>query len=150
MDGILDINDIHGILPHRYPFLMVDRVIELEPRKRAVGIKNVTINEQFFVGHFPGQPVMPGVLQIEAMAQLAGALLMQELEGNEKLPFLMSIDKVKFRKAVIPGDQLVLEAEATKLGNNRGEVQTRAKVDGKVVAEAQIRFMLVDASAKIE
>lgn len=150
MDGILDINDIHGILPHRYPFLMVDRVIELEPRKRAVGIKNVTINEQFFMGHFPGQPVMPGVLQIEAMAQLAGALLMQELEGNDKLPFLMSIDKVKFRKAVIPGDQLVLEAEATKLGNNRGEVRTCAKVDGKVVAEAQIRFMLVDASARVE
>jgi len=144
----LDINQIQKILPHRYPFLMVDRVIELEQRKRAVGVKNVTINEPFFMGHFPGQPVMPGVLQIEAMAQLAGALLMKDLEGSEKLPFLMSIDKVKFRKAVVPGDQLVLEAEATNLGTNRGEVKTCAKVDGKVVAEAQIRFMLVDAATK--
>ena len=142
---MLDINQIQKILPHRYPFLMIDRVIELEPRKRAVGIKNVTVNEQFFEGHFPGQPVMPGVLQIEAMAQLAGALLMKEFEDDNKLPFLMSIDKVKFRKAVVPGDQLVLEAEATKLGNNRGEVHTWARVDGKVVAQAQIRFMLVEA-----
>ncbi len=148
MSEVLDINQIQNILPHRYPFLMVDRVTELEPKKRAVGIKNVTINEPFFQGHFPNQPVMPGVLQIEAMAQLAGALLMQELEEHDKLPFLMSIDKVKFRKAVVPGDQLVLEAEATKLGNNRGEVKTSAKVDGKIVAEAQIRFMLVDANPK--
>jgi UDP-N-acetylglucosamine acyltransferase len=147
---VLDINQIQKILPHRYPFLLIDRVVEFEPRKRAVGIKNVSINEEFFVGHFPGQPVMPGVLQIEAMAQLAGTLLMQELEGDSKLPFLMSIDKVKFRRAVVPGDQLVLEAEATKLGTNRGEVHTRAKVDGKVVAEAQIRFMLVDADPDAE
>lgn len=148
MGKVLDVNQIQRILPHRYPFLMVDRVTELEPRKRAVGIKNVTINEPFFQGHFPSQPVMPGVLQVEAMAQLAGALLMQELEENDKLPFLMSIDKVKFRRAVVPGDQLVLEAEATKLGSNRGEVKTCAKVDGKVVAEAQIRFMLVDANPR--
>jgi UDP-N-acetylglucosamine acyltransferase len=146
LDPVLDVNQIQKILPHRYPFLMVDRVIELVPRKRAVGIKNVTINEGFFTGHFPGQPVMPGVLQIEAMAQLAGALLMQDLEGSNKLPFLMSIDKVKFRRAVVPGDQLLLEAQAVKLGNSRGEVHTWAKVDGNVVAEARIRFMLVDAA----
>lgn len=147
MEGILDINQIKKILPHRYPFLMVDRVIELEERKRAVGLKNVTVNEPFFNGHFPGQPVMPGVLQVEAMAQLAGALLMKDLQDSKKLPFLMSIDNVKFRRAVVPGDQLVLEAEATKLGSNRGEVQTYAKVEGKVVAQAQIRFMLVEAES---
>ena len=148
MEGVLDINQIKKILPHRYPFLMVDRVVELEEGKRAVGIKNVTINEPFFLGHFPEQPVMPGVLQIEAMAQLAGALLMKDLKESRKLPFLMAVNNVKFRKAVVPGDQLVLEAEATKLGTNRGEVQTYAKVDGKVVAQAQIRFMLVDAEPK--
>jgi len=148
LEGVLDINQIKKILPHRYPFLMVDRVVELEEGKRAVGIKNVTINEPFFLGHFPEQPVMPGVLQIEAMAQLAGALLMKDLKESRKLPFLMAVNNVKFRKAVVPGDQLVLEAEATKLGTNRGEVQTYAKVDGKVVAQAQIRFMLVDAEPK--
>jgi len=143
LEPVLDIKEIWKILPHRFPFLLVDRVVELEPRKRAVGYKNCTVNEEFFQGHFPGEPVMPGVLQIEAMAQLAGVLMLKGLEEDGKLPFLMSIDNVKFRKAVIPGDQLVLEAQATKIGSNRGEVKTWAKVDGKVVAEAQIRFMLV-------
>ena len=141
---MLDINQIQKILPHRYPFLMVDRVVELEPRKRAVGIKNVTVNEEFFNGHFPGQPVMPGVLQIEAMAQLAGALLMQELEEHNKLPFLMSIDKVKFRKAVVPGDQLVLEADSLRLRGSVGAVRARARVGGQIVAQAEIRFAVVD------
>ena len=145
---MLDINQIQNILPHRYPFLMIDRVLEVEAGKRAVGMKNVSVNEEFFQGHFPGQPVMPGVLQIEAMAQLAGALLLKDLGGDGKLPFLMAIDKVKFRKAVVPGDQLILEAEIVRVRDRSGEVKTRALVDGKVVAEAQIRFMLVDKRQK--
>jgi beta-hydroxyacyl-ACP dehydratase FabZ len=145
---MLDINQIQKILPHRYPFLMLDRVIEVESGKRAVGVKNVSINEEYFQGHFPGQPVMPGVLQIEAMAQLAGALLLKDIGGDGKLPFLMAIDKVKFRKAVVPGDQLIIEAETVRVRDRSGEVKTRALVDGKVVAEAQIRFMLVDKKQK--
>ena len=139
-----DIEGIRKALPLRYPYLMIDRIIE-EGDGRIVAIKNVTIDEPFFQGHFPGEPVMPGVLQIEAMAQLAGALMLKGVEEDGKLPFLMSIDNVKFRKTVAPGDQLMLEAEATKIGANRGEVKTWARVEGRVVAEAQIRFMLVDA-----
>ena len=150
MEPVMDIKEIWEILPHRYPFLLVDRVIEHEPRKRAVGYKNCSINEEFFQGHFPGEPVMPGVLQIEAMAQLAGALMLKGVEEDGKLPFLMSIDNVKFRKTVAPGDQLMLEAEATKIGANRGEVKTWARVEGRVVAEAQIRFMLVKRDAEDE
>ena len=110
-----------------------------------MGLKNVTFNEEFFQGHFPGQPVMPGVLQIEAMAQLAGILLMRSTADVNKLAYILSIDNAKFRKTVVPGDQLILEAELKKLRSNSGEVQARAAVDGKTVAEALIRFMIVDA-----
>jgi len=140
----LDSIDIQKILPHRYPFLLVDRIIEIEVDKKAVGIKNVTMNEQFFTGHFPGRPVMPGVLIVEAMAQVAGVLLLNKKENMGKYAYFMSLDNVKFRKTVIPGDQLRLEVEVTKLKSRTGQVYTRALVDGVVVAEADLMFALVD------
>ncbi len=117
---------IRRILPHRYPFLLVDRVLEVEGFQRAVGIKNVTLNEPFFQGHYPDEPIMPGVLIVEAMAQLAGILLLRKLELTGKVPVLLSIDRVKFRRAVVPGDQLRLEAETIRLSGGRGRVRCRA------------------------
>lgn len=140
----LGIGEIMNLLPHRYPFLMVDRVIELDGFKRAVAIKNVSINEPYFQGHWPGQPVMPGVLQLEAMAQLAGVLLLRKLENTGKLAVLWSIDKVKMRGAVVPGDQLRIEVETLRLKPSVGHVQARCKVAGKLVAEAQLKFTLVE------
>lgn len=141
----LDAIDIQKILPHRYPFLLVDKIIEIEPDKRAVGIKNITINEQFFTGHFPGRPVMPGVLIIEAMAQTAGILLLNKKENIGKYAYFMSLDNVKFRKTVVPGDQLRLEVEVVKLRSKTGQVHTKALVDGSVVSEADLMFALVEA-----
>jgi len=143
-ETVLDVREIMKTLPHRYPFLLIDRVISSDGWKRAVGIKNVTINEPFFNGHFPGRPIMPGVLQLEAMAQLAGALLMRKAENHGKLAVLLSMDKVKLRKTVVPGDQLRIEAETLKLKSRTGEVFARALVDEKLVAEAYLKFMLVD------
>lgn len=144
-DTGLDIREIFNLLPHRYPFLLIDRVIELDGFKRAVAIKNVTINEPFFQGHWPGQPIMPGVLQLEAMAQLAGVLLLRKLENTGKLAVLWSIDRVKLRGAVVPGDQLRLEVDTIRLKPTLGHVQARGKVAGKLVAEAQLKFTLIDA-----
>ena len=141
----MDIREIASLLPHRYPFLLVDRVLELEGYRRAVGIKNVTVNEPFFSGHFPGQPIMPGVLILEAMAQLAGTLLLRRMENTGKLPMLWAIDKVKLRRSVVPGDQLRLEVEATKVRDTIGKVDCVAKVNQDVAAEAQMTFTLVDA-----
>ena len=141
----LDAIDIQKILPHRYPFLLVDKIIEIESDKKAVGIKNVTINEEFFTGHFPGRPVMPGVLIVEAMAQTAGVLLLNKKENMGKYAYFMSLDNVKFRKTVVPGDQLRLEVEVVKLKSKTGQVHTRALVDGSVVSEADLMFALVDA-----
>ncbi len=142
----MDIREILNLLPHRYPFLLIDRVIELEGYRRAVGVKNVTINEPFFQGHWPGQPIMPGVLILEAMAQLAGVLLLRRLENTGKLAVLWSIDRVKLRRSVIPGDQLRIEIEATKVRDTIGQVQARAKVGDKMAAEAVLTFTLIDAS----
>jgi len=143
--NVLDASDIQKILPHRYPFLLVDKIIEIEPEKRAVGIKSVTINEEFFTGHFPGRPVMPGVLIIEAMAQVAGILMLSTRENVGKMAYFMSLDKAKFRKTVLPGDQLRLEVNVVKLKSKIGQVHTRALVDGQVVSEADLMFALVDA-----
>lgn len=138
----LDIEAIKGILPHRQPFLFVDRIISLEKGKRAVGIKNVSINDYFFKGHFPGKPVMPGVLILEAMAQVGGVMVLSLEENRGKLAFFMAADNIKFRKTVIPGDQLIFEVEAVKVKSKTGQVTGKAMVDGKVVAEADILFVL--------
>jgi len=142
---VLDIRGIMRLLPHRYPFLMVDRILETEGDERAVGIKNVTINEPYFLGHYPTQPIMPGVMILEAMAQMSGILLSRRLEHAGKAAVLLSMDRVKMRRPVRPGDQLVLEAEALRVRPRTGHCACRALVAGEVVAEAEIKFMLVDA-----
>ena len=141
----MDAVQLRRVLPHRYPFLLVDRVVEMDADRRAVGIKNVSINEPFFQGHFPTQPIMPGVLIIEAMAQLSGILLAQKLEHTGKVAVLLSMDNVKFRKAVLPGDQLVLEARTVRVKARTGHVRCTAAVGENLVAQAEIKFMMVDA-----
>lgn len=141
----MDAVALRRVLPHRYPFLLVDRVVEMDADRRAVGIKNVSINEPFFQGHFPTQPIMPGVLIIEAMAQLSGILLAQKLEHTGKVAVLLSMDHVKFRKAVLPGDQLVLEARTVRVKSRTGHVRCTASVGESLVAQAEIKFMMVDA-----
>jgi len=137
---MLDINQIMKILPHRHPFLMVDRILEIEVGKRIVGLKNVTVNEPFFTGHFPGHPVMPGVLIIEAMAQVAGILAYQSDESvRDKVTYFVGIDNAKFRKPVMPGDQLRFEIEATGCKRGIWIFNAKAYVDGKVVAEAELK-----------
>ena len=141
----LDYAAIERILPHRYPFLLVDRIIEIEGDKRIVGIKNVTINEPFFQGHFPGHPIMPGVLIIEAMAQVGGMLLMDELqEPPPKVVYFMALDNVKFRKPVVPGDQLRSEVEILQLRGRNCRLKGVAYVYGQVVAEAEMLARVVD------
>jgi len=143
-DAILDIRQISKILPHRYPFLLVDKVIEIDGDTRIKAIKNVSFNEQFFQGHFPGTPIMPGVLIVEAMAQVSGLLFAQRLEHTGKLAVLLSMDNVKLRKSVVPGDQLILIAETMRLRKRTAQCRCKAMVGDAVVAEAQIKFMLID------
>ena len=133
----MDVGEIKQILPHRYPFLMVDRVIEWEENKRAVGIKNVTVNEEFFQGHFPQQPIMPGMLQVEALAQLAGILLFRNQKDDDTLGFFRTVDKVKFRRQVVPGDQLRLEVQVVRRRGHIAQFSGQALVDGKVAVEAE-------------
>jgi UDP-3-O-[3-hydroxymyristoyl] N-acetylglucosamine deacetylase/3-hydroxyacyl-[acyl-carrier-protein] dehydratase len=144
-DAVLDIRRIQRILPHRYPMLLIDRVLEVVGDQKAVGVKNVTFNDIFFQGHYPGTPIMPGVLIVEAMAQLGGILLSQKLEHTGKLAVLISMDKVKIRQSVVPGDQLVLEAVTVRVKSRIGHVRCKALVRDKLAAEADIKFMLVDA-----
>jgi len=143
-DAVLDIRRIQKILPHRYPFLLVDRIIEVEGDTRIKGIKNVTFNEQFFQGHFPSTPIMPGVLIVEAMAQVSGLLFAQRLEHTGKLAMLLSMDNVKLRRPVVPGDQLILIAETVRLRRRTAHCRCQALVGDIVAAEAEIKFMLVD------
>lgn len=142
---IMKVNEIMKRIPHRYPFLLVDRVLELGLGKRGVGIKNVTINEPFFQGHFPGTPVMPGVLIIEALAQLGAVIVLGMPENKGKLAFLTGVDNVRFRRQVIPGDQLRLEVEMTRMRGPIGKGKGRALVDGEVAAEGEIMFYLGQA-----
>ncbi len=141
---VLDIEAIKEILPHRFPFLLVDRILELEPGKRAVGIKNVTANEPFFQGHFPQRAVMPGVLIIEAMAQVGGVMILSVAEHRGKLAYLGTVDGVKFRRPIVPGDTLVMETELLRIRSNMGKVRCTARVDGQEVAGAEIMFALVE------
>ncbi len=140
METVCDIQKILELMPHRYPFLLIDRIIELDPGKRIVGLKNVTINEPFFLGHFPGMPVMPGVLIVEAMAQAGGILYLTSQPPGEEgyIFYFMAMDKVRFRKPVVPGDQLVLEATLLKMRKNAIKMEGTATVNGKRVAEAEL------------
>jgi len=143
--GMYTIEDIMKVLPHRYPFLLVDRILEIEEKKRIVGLKNVTINEPFFQGHFPGHPIMPGVLIIEAMAQVGGMLLMGSVDEPEsKVVYFMSLDNVKFRRPVKPGDQIRFELEIVQIRGMVCKMRGVGKVDGEVVAEADMAAMVRD------
>lgn len=139
----LDIEAIKQILPHRYPFLLVDRILTLDPGKRAVGRKNVTMNEPFFQGHFPQRAIMPGVMIIEVMAQIGGVMILSMGEHQGKLAYLGTVDNAKFRKPVVPGDTLDVEVELLRLRGSMGKVKCIARVDGEEVAEAEIMFALV-------
>ena len=144
-ESAIDIREVMRMLPHRYPFLLIDRVVEIEGYSRAVAIKNVTINEPFFQGHFPAMPLMPGVLQLEAMAQLAGILLLRKLEHSGKLAVLWSIDKVKLRGSVTPGDQLRLEVETLRMKGETARVKGTGSVAGRPVCEAVLMFTMIEA-----
>jgi UDP-3-O-[3-hydroxymyristoyl] N-acetylglucosamine deacetylase/3-hydroxyacyl-[acyl-carrier-protein] dehydratase len=143
-EPVMDVRRILRLMPHRYPMLLVDKVIEMDGDRRALGVKNVTMNEPFFEGHYPGTPMMPGVLIVEALAQLSGLLLSRKLEHTGKIPLLLSLDKVKLRRPVVPGDQLMLESENIRVKSRIGHVRCRAYVGDQVAAEAEIKFMLVD------
>lgn len=141
---MLTAKEIETILPHRYPFLLVDRIEEIEKGKKAIGIKNVTINEPFFQGHFPGNPIMPGVLIVEAMAQVGGVAILSLEENAGKLAVFAGIDKVRFRKQVVPGDVLHMEVELIALKRGVGKAKGTATVDGKVACQGELMFALID------
>jgi len=144
-DAVLDTNEVLKLLPHRYPFLLVDRILGFEGERKCVGQKNLTMNELFFQGHFPGHPVMPGVLQVEAMAQVASILMLRIPENMGKIGYFMSCDKVKWRRPVVPGDVLIIETELTKMRGAIGVATGRCLVNGEVTCEAELKFMVQDA-----
>ena len=148
METILDTRAIQELLPHRYPFLLVDRIVELSPRERIVGIKQVTVNEPFFQGHFPDAPVMPGVLVIEALAQVGAVLALREIEDRErKLVLFTGIETATFRRRVVPGDTLRLEVTALRIGSRAQRMRGEAKVDGQLVAETIIKSFIADRNS---
>jgi 3-hydroxyacyl-[acyl-carrier-protein] dehydratase len=145
METVLDSLAIQKLLPHRYPFLLVDRIVELVPRERIVGIKQVTINDWFFEGHFPGAPVMPGVLVVEALAQVGAVLALREIEDRErKLVLFTGIKKARFRRPVVPGDTLTLEVTALRIGSRVQRMRGEAKVDGELAADAEIMSIVAN------
>ncbi|MGD6778409.1 3-hydroxyacyl-ACP dehydratase FabZ [Sutcliffiella horikoshii] len=139
---MLDINEIKAIIPHRYPFLLIDRIVEIEEGQRAIGIKNVTANEEFFNGHFPEFPVMPGVLIVEALAQVGAVAMLKKEENKGRLAFFTGIDNCRFKKQVVPGDQLRLEVEMTRVRGSIGKGKGTATVDGQLVCELEMMFAL--------
>ncbi|MCH4179354.1 MAG: 3-hydroxyacyl-ACP dehydratase FabZ [Megasphaera sp.] len=145
---ILEVTDIMEILPHRYPMLLVDRIIELDPMKYAIGIKNATFDEQFFQGHFPGMPVMPGVLLAEAMAQVGGVALLYPEENRGLIPYFTGIDKLRFRHPVHPGDQVVMRADIEKIKGRMGKVKAQSHVGDTLCAEGEYLFALMPSATK--
>ena len=146
---MIDIRAIEKCIPHRYPFLLIDRVLEMEPSQRAVALKNVTYNEPFFTGHFPGEPIMPGVLIIEAMAQAGAVLMLQEMQDRDsKLVLFTGIDRARFRRPVVPGDQLIMTVEVIKNRGSACKLHGYAEVDGQRAAEANIMSALIDRDAR--
>jgi UDP-3-O-[3-hydroxymyristoyl] N-acetylglucosamine deacetylase / 3-hydroxyacyl-[acyl-carrier-protein] dehydratase len=143
-ESVLDINEVLKILPHRYPFLMVDRVVDCLGENTCIAVKNVTINEPYFAGHFPGHPIMPGVLQLEAMAQVSSVLMLRKPENAGKIGYFMSADNVKWRRPVLPGDTLFIESEIIKIRGSIGQTRCRCLVNGVVVSEAELKFALMD------
>ena len=145
----MKIDEIQSVLPHRYPMLLVDRILSVEPGKRAVGLKNVTINESFFEGHFPGHPVMPGVLLIESMAQVGGVVFLSTGQNHGKLVYLVGLEKVRFRKPVVPGDSVISEVEHLGQRGNFGKVKAVARVDGEIVAECVILYSVQERQPNV-
>jgi UDP-3-O-[3-hydroxymyristoyl] N-acetylglucosamine deacetylase/3-hydroxyacyl-[acyl-carrier-protein] dehydratase len=143
-ESVLDINEVMKILPHRYPFLMVDRIVDCLGDSKCIAVKNVTINEPYFAGHFPGHPIMPGVLQLEAMAQVSSVLMLRKPENSGKIGYFMSADSVKWRRPVFPGDTLFIETEIIKMRGSIGQTRARCLVNGEVVSEAELKFALMD------
>ena len=143
-ESVLDINEVMRILPHRYPFLMVDRIVDCLGENKCVGMKNVTINEPYFTGHFPGHPIMPGVMQLEAMAQVSSVLMLRKPENSGKIGYFMSANNVKWRRPVFPGDTLLIESDIIKIRGTIGQTRCRCLVNDEVVSEAELKFLLLD------